>query len=317
MSKVAQSHLTSREGIAVVDRLVSRLGWLFREQPTSDFGIDAHLEVVRDQQATGRLIGMQIKSGKSYFGEEVAEGFIHRGERKHLTYWEDHSLPILVVLVDPDRDCCYWQVCQAENIEETENSWKILIPKSQPLDESAVAKLEQLAEGKASELRLRRLEADRYLIEELAKGERVLLKINEWVNKSSGRGDFELVVQDAKGSETVLEEWTWLLAGWDYAEVLPRLFPWAKLEIDEYLYEDRDEDAWNEACGIWDSEDGRYIMHTTSLREFRDELGAGLRPYEVGDEVASWQLELTLNDVGKSFLVLDRYLTTDEDDAQS
>jgi hypothetical protein len=259
---------------------------------------------------------MQIKSGHSYFGEEVVDGFIHRGERKHLTYWQNHSLPTLIVLVDPDRDRCYWQAFEPENIQETENGWKILVPMSQPLDESAVAKLEQLGEGKPYDLRLRRLEADRHFIEELANGERVLLKINEWVNKSSGRGDFQLVVQDANGGETVLEEWTWLLAGCDYAEVLPRLFPWAKLEIDEYFYEDRDEDVWNERCGIWDSEDQEYITHTTTLREFREGLGAGLRPYDVGDEIAAWQLELTLNDVGKSFLILDRYLSTDEDDAQ-
>lgn len=46
-----------------------------------------------------------------------------------------------------------------------------------------------------------------------------------------------------------------------------------------------------------------------TLDEFRERRGEGLRPYAEDGEVAEWQLEMALNEVGRSFLVLDAYLT--------
>jgi hypothetical protein len=45
------------------------LGWLFRNQPTEDYGIDAHVEVVDGENVRGRLLALQIKSGTSWFKE--------------------------------------------------------------------------------------------------------------------------------------------------------------------------------------------------------------------------------------------------------
>lgn len=45
------------------------LGWPFREQPTEDYGIDAHAEVVDGEDVRRRLLALQIKSGMSWFRE--------------------------------------------------------------------------------------------------------------------------------------------------------------------------------------------------------------------------------------------------------
>lgn len=58
--------------------VANRLGWIFREQPTQDKGVDAHVEEVVEQRATGRLIGIQIKSGLSWFREKSRKGFLFR-----------------------------------------------------------------------------------------------------------------------------------------------------------------------------------------------------------------------------------------------
>jgi hypothetical protein len=60
---------TGRIGVYAVAAMIEKeLGWIFREQPTSDHGIDAQVEVVGSRSdVTGRLIALQIKSGKSYF----------------------------------------------------------------------------------------------------------------------------------------------------------------------------------------------------------------------------------------------------------
>jgi hypothetical protein len=47
----------------------ARIGWLFREQLTDDYGIDAQVEIADGHNALGALIGIQIKSGSSYFSE--------------------------------------------------------------------------------------------------------------------------------------------------------------------------------------------------------------------------------------------------------
>ena len=45
-------------------------GWIEREQPISDFGIDMHVEIVQEGRPTGQMIALQIKSGKSFFEEK-------------------------------------------------------------------------------------------------------------------------------------------------------------------------------------------------------------------------------------------------------
>lgn len=50
------------------------LDWLFREQPTEDYGIDAHVEVVDGEMVQGRLLALQIKSGDSWFREIGPDG---------------------------------------------------------------------------------------------------------------------------------------------------------------------------------------------------------------------------------------------------
>ena len=60
---------TERIGISSVQLLFEKIGYIFREQPVSDFGIDAHIEVVQENVVTSKLIAAQIKSGVSWFKE--------------------------------------------------------------------------------------------------------------------------------------------------------------------------------------------------------------------------------------------------------
>ena len=74
-AKVASAAVTHTQ-LAVEDEL----GWLFRAQPTEDYGIDPHAEVVDGEDVRGRLLALQIKGGVSWFAEpratlrEAAEG---------------------------------------------------------------------------------------------------------------------------------------------------------------------------------------------------------------------------------------------------
>lgn len=128
---------TSRLGVLAVQRvIVSELEWVFREQSVEDFGIDAHIEVVEDGECHGALIAAQIKSGPSYFTERSAEGYIFRGDQKHLDYWLRHSLPVIIALVNDDGEVV-WEHVTPERVSFTEKGWKITVPFGQRLEESA------------------------------------------------------------------------------------------------------------------------------------------------------------------------------------
>jgi tetratricopeptide (TPR) repeat protein len=90
-------------------RVTWGLGLVFRPQDTSDFGVDAQVEMKHDGHTTGRLVGLQIKTGPSRFEEPREDGWIFRPEKRHVSYWLNHSLPIYVVLVDLETEAIYWQ----------------------------------------------------------------------------------------------------------------------------------------------------------------------------------------------------------------
>jgi hypothetical protein len=120
------------------------LRWVFREQ-SPDFGIDAHIEVITESMATGKLIAVQIKSGASYFDHEDSDGIIFRGKLEHLDYWLNHDLPVIVVLYDPRSEMAYWQKVTPAHVTRTSESWKMSVPRRQKLDATQASQLEEIA----------------------------------------------------------------------------------------------------------------------------------------------------------------------------
>ncbi|WP_343242776.1 DUF4365 domain-containing protein [Streptomyces sp. SID8111] len=146
--KVQRTLQVERAGVARVDHLVTReLGWLFREQPIADMGIDAHLELVDDarQEATGRLLGVQIKSGLSYFRTPTGDGWWFACDADHVSYWLGHSLPVLVFLYNPDTEHVYWQHVNEQTVVRTGKMAKIHVPRSHELTAKSAATLRPLA----------------------------------------------------------------------------------------------------------------------------------------------------------------------------
>jgi hypothetical protein len=148
--KASDHHIVERQGVALVQSLtVTNLHWLFREQAVSDVGIDAHLEIVVDGRATGRLLAIQIKSGESYFREPVADGFLYRIDQEHLDYWLNHSLPVFVVICRPGTREAYRQVVSEQTVTRTNSGCKMLIPSANRFQADAVGRLQAIAAGDA------------------------------------------------------------------------------------------------------------------------------------------------------------------------
>lgn len=303
---------TERSGVLEVGRIiVDELGWVFREQPTDDFGIDAHLEIVDGDNATGRLIAIQIKTGESYFREENSEGYVFRGRIEHLNYWTNYSLPVIIVLCDRAKKVCIWESIDKLKVQViSEDTWKITVPKNKLLGEYSVQNLVELAGNKSEyERRFNSLVLEKAWMEEIRNGNKVVLEAEEWVNKSSGRGSVTLkVIEDNTGDETVVLDWPMVFFPMSsYEDVFPRLFPWADFSIDEEFYEEYDEADFLLENAVWDKEDGHYIIFGDKA-DYKSRLPK-IRPYQnISGEVDCFRLKLTLNELGEAFLLLDDYL---------
>jgi len=84
-------------------------------------------------------------TGGTYFGEPKGEeGWVFRANNDHLAYWLGHSLPILVVLVNSERQA-FWQVIITMTINEQKKGFSVLVPRSQPFDGTAREALLALA----------------------------------------------------------------------------------------------------------------------------------------------------------------------------
>lgn len=143
MTHVHSTHLVDRAGVSRAAYLMStQLGWLFREQGTSDIGVDAHLEVVDNASlspgkiglGTGRLLAVQIKSGASQFKSSRERGWWYYCDTSHVAYWHKHSLPVVVMLFNPLTEQVFWQHVNRETLVFTSQSYKIFVPKTQQLD---------------------------------------------------------------------------------------------------------------------------------------------------------------------------------------
>lgn len=136
--------------LSVAKIFVDDLNWIFREQPINDFGIDAFVEITgsnypfNNLTPTGRLIGVQIKSGKSFFKETTAECFVYRGDKSHLHYWQNHSIPVLIILYDKELNSAYWQIISESTIITTGKMFKVYLPKKNLLSRDSVNVLKKI-----------------------------------------------------------------------------------------------------------------------------------------------------------------------------
>jgi hypothetical protein len=111
---------------------------VFREQPFDDYGIDALVEIVEDGFVSGKLFALQIKSGLGWFRNPSSNGWWYRPHAGHALYWKNHSVPVVVVIYNPETGTCYWQVVSDDSLKSAHgDDWEMLIPKDQVLNENA------------------------------------------------------------------------------------------------------------------------------------------------------------------------------------
>lgn len=153
--------LVDRQGVSLSGLVFTRdLNWIFREQPVSDVGIDALVEVVSEGSATGELLALQIKSGDSFFREKTDEGFVFRGDNCHLEYWLRYPIPVLLILCSPEQGRCWWQSIDYAYVRPTGKGWKTVVPLANELSEKSVEQIGAFVKSWQADRRARGLPAE-------------------------------------------------------------------------------------------------------------------------------------------------------------
>ncbi|WP_437279474.1 DUF4365 and DUF1817 domain-containing protein [Sorangium sp. So ce375] len=145
--KMTSSARSGEAGVNLVASAITELGWIFRRSHGEhDFGIDGYVDLVTpDGLVTGRCLALQVKHGPSYFAHKTNDGIVYYGERRHLNYFMNHPVPVLIVLCDPGTKKCYWTPFRAEAIEPTDTGWKLCVPFSNALDAQSTDLLAEAA----------------------------------------------------------------------------------------------------------------------------------------------------------------------------
>jgi len=137
--------IKERKAIYRVARIAIEFNWIFREQPTIDFGIDAILETTISDRPSGKLFAAQIKGGTKKV-RRTKLGFTIYMSDAHYTYWLSlaERIPVFMFFHDQLNDQVYWQLLDIENITKTAKHWKIYIPNQNKLNEQSRTQIEDI-----------------------------------------------------------------------------------------------------------------------------------------------------------------------------
>lgn len=135
---------TERIGVIETDRIVTvEIGWIFREQPIIDVGLDAIIEEVINDEPTGKFIALQIKTGEGNF-YKTEKNLTHYVSNIHYSYWLSLSIPIILIAHLPDSKTTYWQEIKESSFKKNKRLWKIEIPYTQKLNSKSLNHLTKI-----------------------------------------------------------------------------------------------------------------------------------------------------------------------------
>jgi hypothetical protein len=105
---VTDNYYQEREGVLKIALSLNTYGYVFRETPNGDIGIDGQIEHVNYKgEATGKIVATQIKSGNSYLVDK-GDHFAFYPQEKHRNYWAVFPLPVILFVFYPKDDRIYF-----------------------------------------------------------------------------------------------------------------------------------------------------------------------------------------------------------------
>lgn len=191
----------------------------------------------------------------------------------------------------PKTNSTFWQFINQTTVEKTKKGYKVIIPKIHNLDNNhSKYKIEEIINEKSLNGKISKLFFDKELMQFINDGGKIVIQTEEWVNKSLGRGKFEVILIHQSKEETV-REWR-LFYTYALEQILEQFFPWAEIGIDEEFYEENFDDS------VY------YVFPKQWIQTHE------IYPFTIhAGEVGLYRLQLSLNSIGKAFLEIHDYLT--------
>ncbi|WP_339060577.1 DUF4365 domain-containing protein [Tepidibacillus marianensis] len=110
MPKYKSNKKTENKGILFIEYIVNERGSIFRQVPgEKDTGIDGFIEFVDEENVTGEMVAVQVKSGESYFNEEKQQ-FELNVDKDKLDYWCNLYVPVVIVFYNPILKIGNWEM---------------------------------------------------------------------------------------------------------------------------------------------------------------------------------------------------------------
>lgn len=105
-TKYPQTAQTADRGVALVKKICTDAGGIFRSFEMSDIGIDAAIEILTDdREASGDMVLVQIKTGSSY----VRNGhFYLDADKDHFDSWARYAVPVAGIVCNADTGEARW-----------------------------------------------------------------------------------------------------------------------------------------------------------------------------------------------------------------
>lgn len=273
----------NRAGIYSVSRISDGLTeFIFREQVSGATGIDGHIEVNRPYHKSSRILGVKVYPVDVDNPKDMC---VCSGSRDQLIYWFQHSIPILIMAYDSNIGKVFWEHLREDNIIFTEFGWSINVPRTQEFNEEAVRSIYEIPSYSPN---LSRLAIDRPWMDLIESGEyRLFIVAEENINRPTGKGTLKISITDLDGEVQHIYGWPFFInPDLPFVYRFNELFPWADIRADHDLYD----------------------IHADSETS-DDETLCIIRPWLVeAGEIAHFKLEMSLNELGRSYLSADRYI---------
>ncbi|MCT8332041.1 DUF4365 domain-containing protein [Leptospira sp. 85282-16] len=109
--------------------ITNDLKWIYHHvAEENDFGIDGYIEIVENECVTGKLIGIQVKHGDSFFSKPTTSGHKFIGEYKHLNYYLNSNVPVIIIILNENFTIRNWIRFDLSLTEKAGAGWSIEIP---------------------------------------------------------------------------------------------------------------------------------------------------------------------------------------------
>ena len=139
LPKADPNYFQEQRGVLAVATQLNEIGLIWRPTRNGDVGIDGLIEHIDDNgECTGHLVAAQIKSGSSFINI-VNNNLIFYPTSKHVAYWNQFALPVILFVHNPATYVTYW--CDARQWLRAGRGSPICLPTNQVLGKATKREL--------------------------------------------------------------------------------------------------------------------------------------------------------------------------------